>query len=157
MFKLIEYSNEFENIWDNFIYASNQGTFLHTRRYLNYHNDRFIDKSLLIKLNNKIIAVFPSAISNFNEKIIIFWVWLISNENISFFLLLFFRFFLNKLFDEELNNLSIFFISDLLLEKKISVPERLFNFADFIYFSLIIIFLFNFLSKRVFVYFIKFQ
>ena len=42
-----------------------------------------------------------------------------------------------------------------MLEKKISVPERLFNFADFIYFSLIIIFLFNFLSKRVYVYFIK--
>ena len=74
-----------------------------------------------------------------------------------FFCYYFLGFFLNKLFDEELNNLSIFFISDLLLEKKISVPERLFNFADFIYFSLIIIFLFNFLSKRVYVYFIKFQ
>ena len=60
MYKLIEYTNEFEAIWDNFIYASNQGTFLHTRRYLNYHNDRFLDKSLLIKFNEKIIAVFPS-------------------------------------------------------------------------------------------------
>ena len=51
--------------------------------------------------------------------------------------------------------LLIFLISDVLLAKNIIEPERLFNFADLIYFSFIIIFLFNFLSKRVYDYFLK--
>ena len=80
-----------------------------------------------------------------------------SKEKISFFLLLFFKFFFIKLFCEELNRLLMFLISNLLLAKKIIDPERLFKFADLVYFSLIIIFLFNFLTKRVYDYLRKFQ
>ena len=71
MYKLIEYNKKLETIWNEFINNSNQGTFLHSRRYLNYHKDKFIDKSLLVEENNKIIAIFPSAICNSNSKLIV--------------------------------------------------------------------------------------
>ena len=71
MYELIEYNEKLENIWDKFIDESNQGTFLHSRRYLNYHKDRFVDKSLLVQSNNKTIAIFPCAVCNSNPNVII--------------------------------------------------------------------------------------
>lgn len=64
MFKLNiqEYSKEYEEKWDYFILnTSTNGTFLHTRNFLNYHKKRFIDRSLMI-LNEKhqIISVIPA-------------------------------------------------------------------------------------------------
>ena len=53
--------------------------------------------------------------------------------------------------------LSVFLMLKFLSVKKTIVPESLSNFADFVYFSLIIIFLFKFLTKRVYDYFKKFQ
>lgn len=43
--------------WDDLVARSVDGTFLHTRRYLGYHGDRFADRSLLIGEN----AVLPAA------------------------------------------------------------------------------------------------
>ena len=50
-----------------------------------------------------------------------------------------------------------FLFLNFLLAKKTIDPIRLSNFEDFIYFSLMLIFLFNFLTKRVYDYFNKFQ
>ncbi len=48
--------------WDAFIGISNNGTFLQTRRFLNYHKDRFTDVSLIIRNDKEQIAgVFPAA------------------------------------------------------------------------------------------------
>lgn len=47
--------------WDDFIIKdSSNGTFLHTRNFLNYHKDKFYDHSLLIKKSTSIVAVVPA-------------------------------------------------------------------------------------------------
>ena len=49
--------------WDEFIATSPNSTFLHSRRYLSYHGDRFEDRSLLIKDNKeKLVGLFPAAV-----------------------------------------------------------------------------------------------
>lgn len=47
-------------VWNEFISKSKNGVFLFYRDYLDYHQDRFIDHSLFISKNNKIIALFPA-------------------------------------------------------------------------------------------------
>lgn len=59
------FSNESEKIWDEFVENSSvNGTFLHTRRFLNYHPaERFEDCSLLVRDKNKrLVAVVPGCI-----------------------------------------------------------------------------------------------
>ena len=62
VFNLIVYSEKFEAVWDNFILNSQNSTFLHTRKYLNYHKNKFQDASLIIYESDQIIGVFPAAI-----------------------------------------------------------------------------------------------
>lgn len=46
--------------WDNFIMKDSiNGTFLHSRNFLNYHKNKFKDHSLIIKKNTSIVAVIP--------------------------------------------------------------------------------------------------
>ncbi len=47
--------------WDFFIAKTLQGTFLHTRKFLSYHQDQFIDQSLIISDGEKWVAIFPAA------------------------------------------------------------------------------------------------
>lgn len=66
------YKDEDYDKWDEFVDASYNGTFLHKRKFLSYHKDRFNDKSLIIeKPNGKIIAIFPSSTDENDEKCII--------------------------------------------------------------------------------------
>ena len=62
LFNVIPYDNDMEFLWDNFVMEkSSNGTFLQTRRFLNYHpSDRFVDASLLIYDKGKLIAVCPA-------------------------------------------------------------------------------------------------
>lgn len=47
--------------WDNFVMKDSvNGTFLQSRRFLNYHKDMFCDHSLLIKKGTSIVAVVPA-------------------------------------------------------------------------------------------------
>lgn len=63
--KFYEKSNSKQ--WDEFIKKSYNGTFLHTRKFLSYHKDRFIDRSIIIYDDkDNIVAVFPAAISTTN-------------------------------------------------------------------------------------------
>jgi hypothetical protein len=49
--------------WDALVARSWNGTLLHTRRFLKYHGDRFIDQSLVAEDQHGVIrAVFPAAI-----------------------------------------------------------------------------------------------
>ncbi len=62
------YDSSFESQWDNFVEQSLNGTFLHTRRYLAYHGNRFRDVSVLIKdENDKLAGLFPAAVDPNNE------------------------------------------------------------------------------------------
>ena len=73
MFKIEEYNECYENIWDEFIRdKSMNGTFLQSRRFLNYHpKGRFKDVSLLIyNEKNKLVALCPACeIEENGEKI----------------------------------------------------------------------------------------
>lgn len=66
------YKEEDSKKWDEFVKISFNGTFLHERKFLSYHKDRFLDKSIIIYDDkSKIIALFPAAISDNNKKVII--------------------------------------------------------------------------------------
>lgn len=55
------YSEENSQEWDDFCAKADQATFLHTRRFLSYHGERFIDRSLLIEEDGRLLGLFPAA------------------------------------------------------------------------------------------------
>lgn len=57
------YSNDDLNSWEALCYVSLQSTFLHTRKFLSYHKDRFCDRSLVIHANGVLVGVLPCAVS----------------------------------------------------------------------------------------------
>lgn len=57
---LQRYNRESFEIWNDFIANSKNGIFLFDRRFMDYHSDRFIDHSLMICDDTKLIAVFPA-------------------------------------------------------------------------------------------------
>jgi hypothetical protein len=57
------YAASDEGEWDRLVNISHNGTFLHTRRFLAYHGDRFEDASLVIEdANGRLLGVFPAAL-----------------------------------------------------------------------------------------------
>lgn len=62
-FVCVEYDESYSRDWDKFVESSsNNGTFLHTRRFLSYHENRFRDMSLLIYQGDRLVAVFPASL-----------------------------------------------------------------------------------------------
>ena len=60
------------NDWDALVSRSCNGTFLHTRRFLSYHGDRFVDMSLVLEdRRGRIKAVFPAAVSPASHEVIV--------------------------------------------------------------------------------------
>lgn len=59
---IVRYDNNFESKWDTFIEKESlNGTFLHTRNFLNYHPEgRFEDCSLMVMNGTNIVAVIPA-------------------------------------------------------------------------------------------------
>ena len=49
-----------ENQWDDFVCKSKNGTFMLTRKFINYHGDKFVDASLLVFKKDKLVAVLPA-------------------------------------------------------------------------------------------------
>lgn len=60
MIQVVKYSREEKDNWDKFISESKNGVFQLYRDYMDYHQDRFIDHSLVVLKKNKIVAVFPA-------------------------------------------------------------------------------------------------
>jgi hypothetical protein len=50
-----------EQAWEAFCADAYQATFLHSRRFLCYHGDRFVDRSLVLERNGNIEALLPAA------------------------------------------------------------------------------------------------
>ena len=46
--------------WNLFVAASKNGTFLFDRRFMDYHNDRFCDHSLLVYRDQRLYALLPA-------------------------------------------------------------------------------------------------
>jgi hypothetical protein len=61
--KIRSFSDKDITDWDNFLSSSEGGTFLHSRRFLSYHNNRYNDCSLIIEDKSNIIGLFPAAVS----------------------------------------------------------------------------------------------
>jgi hypothetical protein len=47
--------------WDAFCDDAYAATFLHTRRFLSYHGDRFLDRSLIVENDGRWLGIFPAA------------------------------------------------------------------------------------------------
>ena len=52
-------SREFDE-WNQFVAQSKNGTFLLDRRYMDYHQERFTDCSLMFYSKDKLVAVLPA-------------------------------------------------------------------------------------------------
>ncbi len=58
--EVIPYNSERKTDWDNFILQSKNGTFLFYRDFMEYHQDRFTDFSLMVYEKKKLLAVLPA-------------------------------------------------------------------------------------------------
>lgn len=69
-FTLIPYTSEYEEKWDHFVLEkSMNGTFLQTRRFINYHpEDRFQDASIMIFKGNDLVAAVLGCIADIDNK-----------------------------------------------------------------------------------------
>ena len=65
--RVVRYDPSKSAEWNHFIHGSKNGLFLFARSYMDYHQDRYRDHSLMIYKNQKLIAVFPA---NENSNII---------------------------------------------------------------------------------------
>ena len=55
------YTPALQSEWDSFVRASKNGSFLFLRDYMEYHSDRFVDSSLLIRSDEgKLLALLPA-------------------------------------------------------------------------------------------------
>ena len=95
-----------KDVWNNFLVECCQATFLHSRDYLDYHKNRFIERSLIIKIDNKIAALFPAAEEKNKMNVIV------SHPGITYVGLLFLR----TIYGETLNQIfkeifKFFFLS----------------------------------------------
>ena len=58
--KMIKYRIEHKNKWDNFVHNSKNATFLFQRDFMDYHQDRFEDFSLMVYKNETLYALLPA-------------------------------------------------------------------------------------------------
>jgi hypothetical protein len=72
MISIKKYTEKLNNIWDDFIFKSNNGTIFHTQEFLNYHqNKKFVNHSLLFFDKDILLAVLPAAVIKDNKKSIL--------------------------------------------------------------------------------------
>ncbi len=58
--------------WDDLVARSCNGTFLHTRRFLSYHGDRFCDRSVLVEdRRGRVTGVLPAAENPSRPEVIV--------------------------------------------------------------------------------------
>lgn len=61
MITIKRYSIEQKDLWDAFVDASKNGTFMLKRGYVDYHADRFTDHSLLFYRDEELVALLPAS------------------------------------------------------------------------------------------------
>ena len=60
MFEIRQYTAQQADEWNQFVAQSKNGTFLFDRRYMDYHQDRFHDYSLMCYSDGRLVAVLPA-------------------------------------------------------------------------------------------------
>ena len=63
MVTIARYHSNQKQAWDRFVESAANATFLHYRDYMDYHQQRFLDHSLLVTDRDRLIAILPA-----NEK-----------------------------------------------------------------------------------------
>ena len=63
MITIEKYSDDMRNTWDSFLDAAKNPVFMFKRNYMEYHNDRFTDSSLLCYDDGDLIALFSANIA----------------------------------------------------------------------------------------------
>lgn len=63
MIRIYKYHVNQKSEWDNFVKTSKNGTFLHLRDYMDYHQNRFNDFSLIACDDEKLVGLLPANIS----------------------------------------------------------------------------------------------
>lgn len=58
--EIIRYENRLKNDWDSFLDKAKNRTFLFKRDFIEYHNNKFDDFSLIFYINNQIQALLPA-------------------------------------------------------------------------------------------------
>lgn len=58
--KVKKYTLKDKPLWDSFLKTAKNATFLFQRDFMEYHNDRFVDCSLMIYKSEKLVAVLPA-------------------------------------------------------------------------------------------------
>lgn len=57
-----QFSNADEGEWEDLVARAPMGSFLHSRRFLAYHGDRFVDRSVLVRdEDGRLVGVLPAA------------------------------------------------------------------------------------------------
>lgn len=71
MFSVLPYDSHLEARWDRFVMSESvNGTFLQTRRFLNYHpQGRFKDASFMLESSGTIVAAFPGILTDAGQWI----------------------------------------------------------------------------------------
>lgn len=69
----LRYGEGLQKAWDGFVRETSwNGTFLHMRRFLSYHGDRFDDASLLLNDEvGRLVAVFPAAFHQIDRDTVV--------------------------------------------------------------------------------------
>ena len=63
--RIIAFDIKLTNDWDEFVYSSKNGNILHTQNFLQYHQERFEDRSVMFFDNsNVLIGLFPANEAN---------------------------------------------------------------------------------------------
>ena len=72
MITVKRYTPENHQTWNEFVKQSRQGTFLFDRNYMDYHQDRFHDHSLMIYYKDKLYALLPAneVVSDSGNKVV---------------------------------------------------------------------------------------
>lgn len=60
MYEIKRYNPQLAEAWNRFVKYSKNGTFLHDRRYMDYHADRFNDFSLMFYRKGRLEALLPA-------------------------------------------------------------------------------------------------
>lgn len=64
MIRVVQYQAEHQSLWDEFVARAKNGVFLFQRGYMEYHRDRFQDRSLLFFADEKLVALLPANITD---------------------------------------------------------------------------------------------
>lgn len=69
MIQVKYYTPLFKEDWNKFLFNSKGQTFMFSRSFMDYHSDRFIDRSILVFEENELVAIMPASLNDDNLSV----------------------------------------------------------------------------------------